>query len=420
MSQRSLILVILVAIGALVGLFMYYSDQTKRYNWSESDWFQRSYSETSEQPYGTLMLHRLLENYLPDQQLKDIKRSISLQLPLDSTGSSNFIFVGESMFLDSLSRQHLLEFVKKGNTAFLSLKIIPPELLDTLIGRQCLEEPMDYMSITDTYGSEMSLSQPEVKGKFQFVVQNVPQSYSWHYFNARSLCQENAPKVIGQIKPDLPNFIKAPFGAGHFLLHTNPIVFSNYSMLQLECRPYITGVLSHLNAGPLYWDAISRSPLDESAAVHPLSYILEQKSLAWAWYLLVSLGLIWVIFGSKRKQKPIPILPKNENSSLEFIQTIAHLHFRKKNFRGQAVQSMKLFLAQLRERYGMAVWMDNDSHRVKTDTAFFQRLTRLTQISENDIRVIFTKYEHCLQYEPTESMMTDLYLSFEEFLKKAK
>jgi hypothetical protein len=421
MSQRSLILVILLVTALLFGVFTYFYDANKRFNWSESNWFQRSYSESSDQPYGTLMAHRLLESYFDDHRLTDINRSVAEQLVLDEGGKSNYFFVGEAMFMDSLALDRLLHFVQLGNTAFLSVKALPEALRDTLLSQDCLESSSDQLIYTLVANqAQLKVQEPAAKGNFEFAVRNVAESYDWHHFDPDLFCTQQNAQVLGYIEEQRPNFVAAPFGSGRFLLHTNPIVFSNYNMLRLEARPYISAVLSHLEQGPIYWDAASRAPSDDQPRTHPLAYILQQRSLAWAWYLLASLGLVWVIFGGKRRQRPIPILPKNENTSYEFIQTIADLHFRKKSYRGQCIQSMRLFLAQIRERYNLQAWVEPETNLVRMDASFYPRLARLSQVTEADIRKMFTQYENCIRYEPNENMMVELYLTLEEFLKKAK
>mgnify|MGYP000110485203 CR=1 FL=1 len=211
------------------------------------------------------------------------------------------------------------------------------------------------------------------------------------------------------------------------------IAFSNYSLLRPASKPYAEGVLSWLSPGDIYWDAVSRVPekvgrkrnrsnMDSSGPSdkNPLAYILQQPALAWAWYLLVGLAGVWLLFRSKRRQRIIPILPKNENSSYEFISTISNLHFRDKNYQGLCVQSMKLFLAHIRERYNVVAPINPETGLPRVDDAFFQRLSISSEVPESQIRDIFTQYAHTVNYQPTEEMMVNLHLLMEAFFKKGK
>jgi hypothetical protein len=424
MSNRNLLLIILAATALLVGVFLYYQDQmTKRYDWSESSWLKRSYSEASDQPYGTMVTHRLLEHYFPNHPLKDLKQSIARELPIDSSGASNFVFVGESMVLDSVSKKHLLDFVNAGNTVLIASKGLPGDLASALYGTGCNGvQPEQYATHEDSL-AQLSLTNPTLPAHytFNFAVQNKVQPYDWNYFNTPFLCNIQPVTAIGRLNDSLVNFISFQYGRGRFLLHSNPIVFSNYSMLKPAGRSYVEGILSWLHEGNIYWDAVSRLPTDDKKEeANPLEYILRQPALAWAWYLLVALALIWVVFAGKRRQRAIPILPQNENSSYEFIGTIAHLQFKARNYRGQCVQNMKLFLAQIRERYGFSVVFDPESTMPKTDEAFFKRLSAVSEVPETKIQGIFTQYTNCVRYEPNEGMMTDLHFEMEDFWKRAR
>ena len=241
-------------------------------------------------------------------------------------------------------------------------------------------------------------------------------------------------KPLGYLNDSLINFAEFPYGAGRFLLHTTPIAFSNFHLLQKDARGYAAGLLSYLKEGDIYWDAYSRVPeriarrrnerqsgfSRELPSEHPLTYMLQQKSLAWAWYLLLGMAGAYLLFRAKRRQRIIPVLPRNENSSYEFITTIANLHFREKNYQGLCMQDMRLFLAQIRERYGLTVQMNHQTHIPKTDDEFYIRLSQMSGVPERQVRDIFLKYASAVQFEPDENTMVDLHLAIERFFRKAK
>lgn len=431
-SNRTPLLVALVAVVLLAVVFYFsYQSGKPKYDWRDS-WAKHAYKETSAEPYGTQVAHRLLEKYFFGKKLTDIQKNIADELPLDSTGQSSFFFVGEALYMDSLSTGRLLEFVRTGNTAFLSSKTIPFDLMFHLYFKECPEAAWnDYDFYSDT-AAKMTLREPSgIAVQVHFAEQNKLKDYRWHFIDEMYFCDSLAHHPLGFVSDSFINFAKFPYGKGQFLLHTNPLVFSNYSLLRAETRPYMEGLLSWLPEGDIYWDAVSRVPeaiarrrnnsfarsLDEE---HPLSYILKQPPLAWAWYLLFGLAVTWLIFRAKRRQRIIPVLPKNENSSYEFIATIANLHFKEKNYQGLCIQSMKLFLAQVRERYGLVAPIDPETHAPRVDAEFFRRLATVSEIPEPHIRDIFSQYAATVQFQPTQEMMVDLHLALERFWKKAK
>jgi hypothetical protein len=81
---------------------------------------------------------------------------------------------------------------------------------------------------------------------------------------------------------------------------------------------------------------------------------------------------------------------------------------------------MRLFLAQVRERYGFTVLFDPQFQLPKTDEAFFKRLSQVSEVPELKIKSIFVKYSNTRQYEPNEEMMVELHQEMEGFWKNAR
>lgn len=433
-KNRTVVILIAVAVLALIGILYWRNLGRERYDWRDS-WVRSAYSEQSDQPYGTQILHRLLRSDFPGHHLVDIRENLSAELPLDSAKTSSYVFVGEALFLDSLSTARLLAFVEAGNTALLASKTIPFDLMFHLYYRECAEaEWNDYEIHEDSIVRVSLVTLPAAKpASLHYARQNQVNSYRWNYIDSEFFCDSLPQRPLGYINDSLINFAAFPYGKGRFLLHTTPIAFSNYQLLRSGPRGYAEQVLSYLPEGEIYWDAYNRVPETvarrrnqrggfsrELPTEHPLTYILQQPALAWAWYLLLGLAGAYVVFRAKRRQRIIPVLPSNENSSYEFINIVANLHFREKNYQNLCVQNMRLFLAQLRERYGMVAQLDPDTLKPRLESGFAERLAQVSEVPLPQIQDIFTQYAATVQYEPTEDMMVQLHLAIEAFFKKAK
>ena len=434
-SKHTPLYIAAFAVLLLAGAFYYfYEDDSGQFNWSENSWQKKDgYSEQNLQPYGTNIAHKLLKTYFPNKKLIDLEKDVATELPSDSLGEGdNYVFVGEGLYLDSLGTDRLMRFVRAGNTALISSKTIPFDLMNYIYFNECDDAPWsDYSSEEDSLGM-LSLRTPILPDSavsYFFAIKNQPHPYFWHYIEPDVFCDSLAQYPLGYVNQYWINFASFPCGKGHFLLHTTPIAFSNFSLLRPETRPYADGVWSHLSEGNIYWDAVSRVP--ESVArrrngsntlpsEHPLTFILKQPALAWAWYLLAGMAGLWLLFRAKRRLAIIPVLKKNENSSYEFIGTIANLHFREKNYQRLTEQSMKLFLAQIRDRYGLVAPIDPKTQLPRTDNEFFRKLAAVSEIPETAGRQIFEQFAATVRYQPTEQMMVDLHLALEAFLKKAK
>ena len=81
---------------------------------------------------------------------------------------------------------------------------------------------------------------------------------------------------------------------------------------------------------------------------------------------------------------------------------------------------MKLFLAQVRERYGLVAQLNPETLLPRADARFEERLAQVAETPVEQVRDIFTQYTATVRYEPTEEMMVNLHLAMDRFFKRAK
>ena len=168
---------------------------------------------------------------------------------------------------------------------------------------------------------------------------------------------------------DYPICISLQYGKGSFIIHSTPAAFSNYNMFNKGGKYHAEVVLSHLPKGNIYWhhDFGKYSPYrgvpqptyseqGSSKEVNypkssPLQYIMKVPSLFGALVLLILGALLYMIFQSKRRQRIIPVIESNENSSVEFIQTVSTLYFQQKRHDKLIKHKELIFLSFLRQHY---------------------------------------------------------------------
>src|SRR5690606_1416297 len=88
----------------------------------------------------------------------------------------------------------------------------------------------------------------------------------------------------------------------------------------------------------------------------PLRYVLSQAPLRWAIYLTILVLLLYLIVGSRRLQRAIPVLDPLENSTLRFIQTIGGLFHREGNHKTAALKLSGHFAHMLATRYYLSAF----------------------------------------------------------------
>lgn len=419
MSTRRFIITGFVLILILILVALLFGSPSKRKNWRET------YQKDGVNPYELKVISRLLKNYFPDEKFKVVKDSLSAALPDTLEEPASFITIGEAMYLSDNDVESLLDFVDDGGQAFLSLKRVPLNLMFYLYNDSCGDSLVwtQYSTEIDT-AARLSLVHDKLnksQAKARFAEMGIVTSYDWRYIAPDYFCTEEGWAILGHQKDTLVNFARIPYGRGYFYLHTTPLAFTNYNMRRQAMAEYAGGVFSHLQAGPIYWDEYSKVPesfaeMKESNVLSnkgPLQYILSQRPLAWAWYLLLISGLSYVLFRGKRRQRIIPVLETNKNTSLEFVNTIGRLYFLQNNHRKLSLQMFKLFGNFVRERYGL---QSRDM-----DPDFVSKLKVRSQVAPQIIDSITLLYKNINSSNIlTDKTLADLHGLLDQFYKNCK
>lgn len=408
----------------LVGLFYWLNKDNPNHDWSET------FEEPSEEPYGTYVVYELLQNYFSGHDFHTISTSIEQDLPVDSTlQNSNFIFIGQAIQMDSLDISQLVQFIENGNNAFFSTKTIPYELMDYFYEYECDQGWEDYYKFGDTM-VQINLFDPVLRADSNIVYsqlyKNKADYYQWHYIRDTLLCTDtDVIFPLGEIDDNYVNFVRLPKGKGQLFLHTTPLAFTNVQLLEKERLDYVSKVFSYLTEGDIYWCEVNRiseivgrmmnNKYDDNAPSResPIKYILSQPSLAWAWYISLGLGILFIGFRAKRKQRIIPVLAENQNTSLEFISTIGKLHFIQNNHLNLCKEKMKLLLTDIRNRYSIPT---ND-----LDEEFVHRLAAKSEVPKELITKILLYHKNISSSEfVTENTMVEFHQLIKLFDEKCK
>lgn len=389
-------------------------DEGKHYQWYES------YRASSEQPYGTMFIQKMLESYRPGETLtvndKQPVRKLLKGVPGPGT---DYVLVGHAIFLDKESLAALVGFIDAGGNAFIATVTPPVQLLNAVYSRECgadIEYESNFTSEVDLNFFHQSLK----KGKgyrFAFRFADSDEPYPWRFIKSSVFCDSTKSVVpLGYQEGDRVNFIRIAAGKGNLFLHSNPLVFTNYFLTKAENLDYASGVFSHLAGKHMIWDEYSKIVSSAGSRYgSPLYYVLRQPGLKYAWWLLLVTVALYVIFAAKRRQRVIPVLETKTNTSLEFINLISRLHYKNGNHVDMARKKMKYFLYFVRSRYGI--------HAETFQEEQIRRLAEKARVNVADVRGIFSQYylieEKFSSYiEP--NRLVDLYESIENFYRQSK
>ena len=396
-----------ILLLAIAAYFIFIFPNIDNYHWRET------YNDRELQPYNTSLIFKLADSYFPDHPVESSEKPFRFWQAYEDQ-HYNYISIGENVFFSEVDVDSLLAFADRGNQVFIVSKRTPYELLDYLILKDC--EYYGYSAI-EALEVRMNFNSPTFQKEYIYAQKNnqtqVP--HSWYYLDSISCDPEI--NFLGTLNDTISNFIEIPYGEGGFLLHCNPLVFTDYHMIRPEGKEYIEKTLSFLSPGTIYWDNHNKigSYGDEGQRTTqaPLQFILSHSGLRWAWYLLLGTALLYMLFYGKRRQRIIPILPFSQNSTIEFTETIGRLYFLQKNHRKIGLQKMRMFLEFIRDRYHLKTQDLNVS--------FMEQLNKRSGVELSKIESIFKMYKRMQETEETtEYLLVEFNRAIEKFHHQCK
>lgn len=304
-----------------------------------------TYNERHKIPFGTYIFHEELENVFSDKEFTDVRKT-----PYEFfdeyydweedeyTTTGNFIHIAQYSEMDDISAQELLDFVSYGNTVLMSSNYFPKRLEDSL-----------GFNTTNEYdlkgNSYFTLTNPRFKTDSITIDRGIN---NFHF----SKLDKDLTTVLGHQTFDsiaFPNFIKVKHYDGQFLLHLQPIAFTNYSLLKKNNKKYTEAVLGYLPKDNIYYNSLNKANTNVSGS--KLRFILSQDALRYAWYLgLISL-LLFLIFNAKRRQRIVKEIKPHENTTVAFTKTIGNLYYETKDHNNLVEKKITYFLEYLRRVY---------------------------------------------------------------------
>lgn len=401
-------------LGLLLLLYFALTNE-KSYNWNNN------YIGTSDQPYGTLFIKKLLESrYGEESFFVHNRKSLSAFLKDEQhKNKTDFVFIGNELYLSIPDQEELLAFIERGNNAFIGVNVLP-DLIHDIYEKECARAvELDYSFLSS---ATLNFYHPKLRDKYgyQYTYRNGPYdlNYNWPSFKETLFCDSTRNLIpLGFAEPGNVNFVKIPYEKGALFLHVNPIAFTNYFLVKKQKVQYAENVFAHLEGEKVIWDEYGKLPQFDknSEDNNPLYFIMQQRSLKYAWWMMVSFILLYILFAAKRTQRVIPVLEEKINTSLEYIRMVSSLHYKAENHLGMAQKKMKYFQYFVRTKYGI------HTHPVSDEV--IAKISEKSEVPLNEVKAIFNLHKLIDQgsgssIEP--SRLTNFYYAIEHFYKNCK
>ncbi|MCR9183306.1 MAG: DUF4350 domain-containing protein [Flavobacteriaceae bacterium] len=399
-----------------------------------------SYTSEDKIPFGGFVLHQELQELMSVNEISTVKESpytylIEKSEPLESNSRVAYFFINNYLNFDAEETSALLDFVEKGNIAFIAATFMVGDLIDSLKIKTYTENVYSEREhkaifqspqfenqfgvfkrgVSKTYFTQIDTLNTTVLGHFENsdVEQSDEEKKEIDAGIDRLLGKDHEDQTNEKIieesknleKIDQINFIKIPRGDGYFYVHTIPQAFSNYYLLNGN-DSYAAKALSHFDANSILWDDYKKS--GRRFIETPMRYILSEAPLKWAYYLTAIGILLFVLFKGKREQRIIPVIKPLENTTVEFTKTIGDLYFQNKNYSNIINKKIVYFLERVRTKF----YIDTQ----KIDSAFAEKLATKNNKSKESVIELINLINHLKQKQyHTEADLIALNNKLEKF-----
>lgn len=340
----------LYLIGGSLLLILYMVaeyNQPKAINWNTT------YSSVDKIPFGSYVLYNRLNDIYPQTKVIAMNDPIYNLIVDDSIQNSAVLIVADDININEYDYDKLTSYIKKGNNVFIAANYFGTFLKKKLK----IENNTEMRKNGQTY---LNLLSKNLRDSTYLVDRNSTNGYFSKFDTVKAV-------MLGQNGYDHASYIKFPMGKGALFLNANPLMFTNYSLLQEPGASYSAKALSFLpTQKKLIWDEYYTKGRDGEEST--MRVFLSHPPLRWAFYLVAFGLLIFVVYQSKRRQRIIPIIPPVSNTSVEFATTVGQVYYEQHDNSNIAQKKVTYFLEYIRQRYNLKTSV--------LDAEFIQTLTK--------------------------------------------
>jgi hypothetical protein len=352
-------------------------------------------------PYGTRYAYENLSSVFPKAEIRTSNHFPILFQSETTEDTARALIILSPLFAPEPDEMRsIIRYAASGNQVFISAL----QIEDTVMTMLHLKQKGNLFHFQES--SEVSILDPTRNEWVKFVYPGY--NYDFHF----DTLDTRYTTVLGKNSEGHANFIRIAYDhGGSIFIHLNPFEFSNFFLLHKKNKSYYDMALSYLprKTGVVEWSDYFRyrkQPVNFST----MRFILSNRSLRWAFWLMILLFLLMFIVESKRKQRPIVEFPRLRNASEDFVKTVGRLYFQQKNNQNLATKMIAAFLENIRSTYNLSTSL--------LDEEFAHKLAFRTGRSVNEItRMIQFIHELRLKAELSDQELMDLHVQINQFDK---
>ncbi len=335
--------------------------------------FSLDFRKKHDIPYGCSALNSLLPEFMNSEIPINNESFYSIDLNAKKE-KKTYLIITDNFNPDKLDAHKILKMANDGNIFFIAAVWFSKEFLDTL--NLEFEYSVNIKITNENKTSTISIIHPEGKIDTFYLKRNNNRS--------KFIIDNSNAEAIGFNNNDNPNFISCEVGKGKLILSCEPMIYTNYHILDSNNYKYTETAFNYLSDNQLVWDEYYK-PGNNILGSSPMRYILETDSLRASWYLLLIALFINVFFNSRRMQRVIPIIEPKKNTSLEFTKTLGRLYYQNRNHIELANKKMQHFHVYVHQKYNLSMEINSEDH--------LSSLVLKSGLTQSEITNIYKTYQ---------------------------
>ena len=382
--------------GFLVFVFLLEWNAPSKFVW------EPTFNHYDKQPFGCAVFDSLMEKSVPAGY--EVTKKTIAQLERDGYGKKPHAFLIQTVsFRPSATDIRALDrLLKAGNKVFIAASDIEPDSL--------------YPDLQISINGQNSFSPMEVKSSI--ANQSIPydtlvfprqlpyQEKEYHVYSAMTgsnvvvegkvtrdtLLSGWVPKEYSDSTEGYwdPRIVSIKRGKGELFLSCEPILMTNYGILDTETNELVFRLMSQFRGLPIVRTE-AYGPYTEFETDTPLRFWLQNEPLRWAIYLTLGGLLLFCMFYARRRQRVIPVVEEPANRSLEFVKLIGTL-YHQKHINRDLLQKKYSYFAETLRRITMIDVEDVESRKEN-----IAQIAIRTGMPEAEVRMIFDRVDRYLQ-----------------------
>jgi ribosomal protein L33 len=370
---------------------------------------RETYANKDKNPFGGYAAYQFIEQLFPLNAVREKKQSFDKtwsDIEYNDTASL-YVCIAPKLFVNEDETKAMLDYVRAGNDLFIAANWIDEDLLTEIKLTQDKTNLFNLFGL-DSFRNTQTFSKVQTSNSYQY--------YYKSFSNSFKIKDSVFTKVLGTNENNEPNFIVFFHGKGKLFLHCDARAFSNYFVLKNDNYSYLEKSLSYTHTKPqrLYWDDYYRKltyKKDDKKEHSSFSEILKHPPLATAFWLSLLLLGLYILFGGKRRQREIPLVKPNENTTVAFTETIGRLYLQNKNNKNIADKMIMYFNEHVRNHYYL------NTNTINND--FLTTLSRKSGVEFTQVETLYRTILHAQQqYQINDFELLSLNNQIQQFYKK--